>query len=129
MSSNRGLTMPIALMIGMAQALAPVPGVSRSGVTITAGLLLDLDRQTAARFSFLLSIPVIAGAGLVKSIELVRGDAPVDWLLLFVGAVVAALTAYACIAVFLRLLDRIGLMPFVYYRMLLAGLLFWLWLA
>ena len=128
-SSNRGLTMPIALMIGMAQALAPVPGVSRSGVTITAGLLLDLDRQTAARFSFLLSIPVIAGAGLVKSIELARGDAPVDWLLLFVGAVVAALTAYACIAVFLRLLDRVGLMPFVYYRMLLAGLLFWLWLA
>ena len=106
-----------------------IPGVSRSGVTITAGLLLDLDRQTAARFSFLLSIPVIAGAGLFKSIELARGDAPVDWLLLCVSAIVAALTAYACIAAFLRLLDRIGLMPFVYYRMLLAGFLFWLWLV
>mgnify|MGYP001816984967 CR=1 FL=1 len=128
-SSNRGLTMPVALMIGIAQALAPVPGVSRSGVTITAGLLLDLDRHTAARFSFFLSIPVIAGAGLVKSIELARGDAPVDWLLLLVGAVVAALTAYACIAAFIRLLDRIGLMPFVYYRLALAGLLYWLWLA
>ncbi len=127
--ANRGLTMPIALMIGMAQALAPVPGVSRSGVTITAGLLLDLDRQTAARFSFLLSIPVIAGAGLVKSVELARGDAAVDWLLLAVGASVAALTAYACIAVFLRLLDRVGLMPFVYYRLVLAGILFWLWWA
>jgi undecaprenyl-diphosphatase len=127
--SHRGLTMPVALMIGMAQALAPVPGVSRSGVTITAGLLLDLDRQSAARFSFLLSIPVIAGAGLVKSVELARGEASVDWLLLSVGALVAALTAYACIAAFLRLLDRVGLMPFVYYRLLLAGLLFWLWLA
>ncbi len=127
--ANRGLTLPIALMIGMAQALAPVPGVSRSGVTITAGLLLDLDRQTAARFSFLLSIPVIAGAGLVKSVELARGDAAVDWLLLAVGASVAALTAYACIAVFLRLLDRVGLMPFVYYRLVLAGILFWLWWA
>ena len=65
----------------------------------------------------------------MKTVELVRGDVPVDWLLLIVGASVAALTAYACIAAFLRLLDRVGLMPFVYYRLVLAGLLFWLWIA
>ncbi len=60
---NNPLTLPMALMIGLAQALAPVPGVSRSGITITAGLLLGMSRTDAARFSFLLSIPIIASAG------------------------------------------------------------------
>jgi undecaprenyl-diphosphatase len=123
------LTLPVAVMIGLAQAIAPVPGVSRSGVTITAALLLGLDRQSAARFSFLLSIPVIGGAGLLKSAELAGQAAPVDWAMLALGAGVSALTAYACIATFLRLLDRIGLMPFVYYRLVLAAVLFLLWLA
>ena len=125
---TRSMTLPMAVMIGLAQALAPVPGVSRSGVTITAGLLLDLDRQSAARFSFLLSIPVIAGAGLLKSLQLARSDFPVDWQMLFGSAVIAGITAYACIALFLRLLDRVGLMPFVYYRIALALLLFAIWL-
>ena len=128
-SAFKNLTFPAALIIGFAQAIAPIPGVSRSGVTITAGLLLNLDRQTAARFSFLLSIPVIGGAGLVKGLELVASDAPVDWAMLLLGASVAAVTAYACIAAFLRLIDRIGMMPFVYYRLALAGFLFWLWLS
>ena len=124
----RQVTLPIALMIGIAQALAPVPGVSRSGVTITAALLLDLDRQSAARFSFLLSIPVIAAAGLLKAWQLSHSAIPVDWLLLAGAASIAAVTAYLCIAVFLRLLDRVGLMPFVYYRIFLAALLYGLWL-
>lgn len=124
----RSVTLPLAVMIGIAQALAPVPGVSRSGVTITAALLLDLDRQSAARFSFLLSIPVIAGAGLLKSVQLARSGMPVDWQMLAGSAVIAAVTAYLCIALFLRLLDRVGLMPFVYYRIVLAALLFGLWL-
>ena len=122
------LTLPMALMIGLAQALAPVPGVSRSGITITAGLLLGMSRSDAARFSFLLSIPVIASAGALKAVELARSQLPVDWAILAMGAAASAITAYLCIAVFLRLLDRIGLMPFVYYRIGLAGVLYLVWL-
>lgn len=125
----RDMTLPIALAVGLAQAIAPVPGVSRSGVTITAGLLLGLGHQRAARFSFLLSIPVIAGAGLLKGRDLLLLDAPVPWLQLLLAAALAGITAYACIAVFLRLIDRIGLMPFVCYRIALALVLIALWLA
>jgi undecaprenyl-diphosphatase len=123
------LTMAVALLIGLAQAVAPVPGVSRSGITITAALLLGMNRQAAARFSFLLSIPVIAGAGILKVWELVSSGVGADWLLLGVGALVSGITAYLCIALFLRLLDRLGLMPFVYYRVVLAAVLYGLWLA
>ena len=122
------LTLGIALAIGLAQALAPVPGVSRSGVTLTAGLLLGLDRGTAARFAFLLSIPFIAGAGLLKGVQLVQASAAVDWVLMLSAALLAAVTAYACIGLFLRLLERVGLMPFVYYRIALAAVLYALWL-
>lgn len=123
----RSLTLPIALAVGLAQAIAPVPGVSRSGVTMTAGLLLGLPRQAAARFSFLLSIPIIASAGLLKVVDLISSKAPVDWSLLGLGVAVSALSAYACIAAFLRLLDRVGMMPFVYYRLVLALVLFAVW--
>ena len=122
------LTLPVALLIGLAQALAPIPGVSRSGITMTAALLLGMDRQASARFSFLLSIPIIASAGALKAWELASADSVVDWAVLVLGAVVSAVTAYLCIAGFLRLLDRLGLMPFVYYRVALAALLFFLWM-
>lgn len=118
------LTISIALLIGLAQALAPIPGVSRSGVTITAALLLGMDRQSAARFSFLLSIPVIVSAGGLMAAELYTSDAMVDWSQLALGALVSAVTAYLCIALFLRLLDRYGLMPYVYYRVILAVALY-----
>jgi undecaprenyl-diphosphatase len=123
------LTLAIALLIGLAQAIAPVPGVSRSGITITAALLLGMSRQASARFSFLLSIPVIAGAGLLKGWELASSGVTADWLLLGLGALISGVTAYLCIALFLRLLDRLGLMPFVYYRVLLAAVLYALWLT
>jgi len=123
------LTLVMAVLIGLAQAFAPIPGVSRSGITITAGLLLGMSRQAAARFSFLLSIPVIAGAGILKTWDLVSSGLDVDWRLLGLGALVSGLTAYGCIALFLRLLDRIGMMPFVYYRVLLAAVLYAIWLA
>ena len=126
---GRRLDLPLALAIGLAQAMAPVPGVSRSGVTITAGLLLGMDRQGAARFSFLLSIPIIASAGLLKLYDLVAAGNAVDWSSLLIGALVSAVTAYLCIALFLRLLDRVGLMPFVYYRIALAMVLYGLWLV
>lgn len=125
----RSLNLRLAVLIGLAQALAPIPGVSRSGITITAALLLNMSRQDAARFSFLLSIPVIAGAGLLKGRDLAVATVPVDWQLITAAALVSGLTAYLCIAVFLRLLDRVGLMPFVYYRLALAGLLYFIWLS
>ncbi|MEP4146321.1 MAG: undecaprenyl-diphosphate phosphatase [Halioglobus sp.] len=128
-AGDRSLSFGVAMFIGLAQALAPIPGVSRSGVTITAALLLNMSRKDAARFSFLLSIPVISGAGLIKAWELAQAGAPVNWLLIGAAAIVAAVTAYVCIAAFLRLLDRIGMMPFVYYRILLAAILFGYWLA
>jgi len=123
-SANVKLTLSIALIIGLAQALAPIPGVSRSGVTITAALLLGMDRQSSARFSFLLSIPVIAGAGCLMAVEVIQGSAIVNGWQLAVAAMVSGLTAYLCIAVFIRLLDRVGLMPFVYYRVFLAAVLY-----
>ena len=128
-SAGTRLTLAVALIVGLAQAVAPIPGVSRSGITITAALLLGMSRQASARFSFLLSIPVIAGAGLLKAWELASSAAAVDWLLLAMGALISGITAYLCIAVFLRLLDRVGLMPFVYYRLVLAAVLYALWLA
>lgn len=127
--SGAQLTLAMALLVGLAQAIAPIPGVSRSGVTITAALLLGMDRQAAARFSFLLSIPVIAGAGTLKVWELLSDGQGVNWLQLGMGAIVSGLAAYLCIGLFLRLLDRMGLMPFVYYRVVLAIALYWLWLA
>lgn len=117
---SKKLTLYVAMGIGLAQALAPIPGVSRSGATITAALFLGLSRQSAARFSFLLSIPIIAAAGLLKLVQLLAMDSSVDWLQLALATAIAAVTAYTCIALFLRLLDRIGLMPFVWYRVLLA---------
>ncbi|MBT4521153.1 MAG: undecaprenyl-diphosphate phosphatase [Halieaceae bacterium] len=122
------LTLAIVVVIGLAQTLALIPGVSRSGVTITAALLLGLDRQAAARFSFLLSIPVITGAGGLLIWKLSASGVSVDWPQLGMAALVSAVTAYACIALFIRLLDTIGLMPFVYYRVILAGLLYFIWL-
>ena len=126
---GKSVNLAVAMMIGLAQGLAPVPGVSRSGVTITAALLLGMDRQSAARFSFLLSIPIIASAGALKAWELTSSAAAVDWWILGLGALLSGITAYLCIALFLRLLDRVGLMPFVYYRIVLAAVLFLLWVA
>lgn len=116
-----------ALLIGCAQAIAPIPGTSRSGITITAGLLLGLSREAAARFSFLLSIPIISGAALLKLLELLSGDVAVDLRILLLATGVAALSAYACIALFLRLIERVGMMPFVVYRLALGGIICALW--
>lgn len=122
------LSLLTAILIGLAQAVALVPGVSRSGITITAGLFLGLGRQASARFSFLLSIPIIASAGALKSWDLYTSNAAVDWLMLCAGVLISGLTAYLCIAVFIRLLDRVGMMPFVYYRLILALVLYAIWM-
>ncbi len=116
-----------ALFIGCAQAIAPIPGTSRSGITITAGLFLGLSRQAAARFSFLLSIPIIAGAALLKTRELVTAGDAAPWGALLLGVAAAGVSAYLCIAAFLKLVERIGMLPFVVYRVLLGLVLVTLW--
>ncbi|NQX89754.1 MAG: undecaprenyl-diphosphate phosphatase [Halioglobus sp.] len=126
---GRELGWRVACIIGCAQALAPIPGVSRSGITMTAALLLGMSRQASARFSFLLSIPIIASAGLLQVLELGKTTHAVDWSQLALGVAVSGIMAYLCIAAFLRLLEKVGLMPFVYYRIALAGLLYFIWLA
>jgi len=114
-----------AFMIGCAQALALVPGTSRSGVTITAARFMGFKRQDAARFSFLLSAPVILLATLYKGFELVTGEAPVPWGDLAIGASVSAIVAYLSIEFFMRFVSRIGLAPFAIYRLALAALIFY----
>ena len=128
-TAGRPLDLATAILVGCAQVMALVPGVSRSGVTMTAAVLLGLDRKSAARFSFLLSVPIIASAGLWKGIQLADSGGAVDWSSLALGAGVSGVTAYICIAAFFRLLDKIGFMPFVYYRIGLAAVLYFLWLT
>ncbi len=115
------------IVIGCAQALALIPGTSRSGATMTAGLLMGLSREASARFSFLLSVPVIVLAGGLKLLDLIKQSAPVEWSLMIIGTVLAAVTAYLCIHYFLALLDRIGMLPFVIYRLVLGGVLFYMY--
>ena len=112
-----------ALIVGAAQVLALIPGTSRSGITITAALALGFDRKSAARFSFLLSIPVIAAAGLRSAMATEAPQSP-DWTALAVGTVVSALSAWLTIHFFLRLVERVGMLPFVLYRLALGALLF-----
>jgi undecaprenyl-diphosphatase len=122
------LTLKDVVWIGLAQALAIFPGVSRSGSTITAGLALGLERETAARFSFLLSAPIIAGAGL-KSVwgiyQSIRAGAiaPTDLILFPIGFAAAALSGYLCIQFLLRFLQKNSTDVFVYYRWALAALI------
>lgn len=113
-----------ALLIGLAQAVALIPGTSRSGITITAGLLLGLDKKSAARFSFLMSIPVIGGLGLVMIIKLILDNVQVDWNALILGTILSFISAYTCIFLFLKFIERMGMLPFVIYRLILGVGLF-----
>lgn len=116
------------LVIGCAQAIALIPGTSRSGITITAGLMLGLTAPAAARFSFLLSIPVIVLAGGVETLDYLKVASINDMSDLIIGAAISAISAYACIHFFLKLLERIGMTPFVIYRLLLGAILLSLYL-
>ena len=114
-----------ALVIGCAQAIALVPGTSRAGITMTAGLLVGLAPAASARFSFLLSAPVILMAGGYKTLQLAAGAPDANWSALVAGSLVAGLCAYACIHAFLRLVVLIGFAPFVAYRLVLGSVLLW----
>ena len=121
--SEADLTVFDALWIGLSQALALIPGTSRSGITMTAALALGLTRSAAARFSFLLSIPVILFAGSYESLQLLQQPEPVVWGALLLGTVVAGVSAYLSIHFFMRLIEKVGMLPFVVYRMLLGAFL------
>lgn len=114
--------------IALAQAVALIPGTSRSGITMMAALMMGLSREGAARFSFLLSIPVIALATMLEIVGLFRADYSVDWNAILWGILVSGISAYLCIHYFLAFIKRIGMQPFVIYRVVLGALLlvfFW----
>ena len=116
------------IIIGCAQAIALIPGTSRSGITITAGLMLGLTASAAARFSFLLSIPVIVLAGGMETLDYLEVASVDDMNDLIIGALISAVSAYLCIHYFLMLLERVGMTPFVIYRLLLGIILLSLYL-
>jgi undecaprenyl-diphosphatase len=113
-----------ALLIGVAQCLALVPGTSRSGITMTAGLLLGLDRRAAARFSFLLSAPTILLAVIWEGRFLLTEAGPVDWVAVGITTFFSAVCALLTIHYFLKFLERTGMAPYVIYRLLLGTVLF-----
>lgn len=115
--------------IGMAQILALVPGVSRSGITMTAGLFLGLDRVSASKFSFLLAIPVITAATVLKGQDLFHAStAPINWWVTLCAVAISAIVSFVTIDGFIRLVRRVGMLPFVVYRLFLGGYLI-LWLS
>ncbi len=116
------ITLGSALMIGCFQCLALVPGVSRSGITITAGLLIGLARSDAARFSFLLSLPIVFGAALLKVIYLCKhGLEPGMAAPMLVGVVTSAVVGYLSVAFLLKFVQSRTLWPFVWYRVAAGG--------
>jgi undecaprenyl-diphosphatase len=112
------------IAVGIAQALALIPGTSRSGITITTGLFAGLDRATAARFAFLLGIPITAGAGGWKALHLMRDGIPADEAgALLVALVAAFLSGWFAVWFLVSYLKRRSLAPFVIYRLVLAAVI------
>jgi undecaprenyl-diphosphatase len=125
------MSFPVALGIGAAQALALVPGISRSGISISAGLFAGLDRASAARFAFLMATPITAGAGLWELRKVVAGEAGVDLQVapLVVGMLASLLSGLAAISILLRYLRSHPTTIFVLYRLALAALIVVAWLG
>jgi undecaprenyl-diphosphatase len=112
-----------SVLIGCAQAMAVIPGSSRSGTTITAGIFLGMTRESAARFSFLLSIPAVFASGLLEFKESLKFMGSNDLLVLLAGTVAAAVSGYVAIAFLLRFLRNHSTYVFVFYRIILGTLL------
>ncbi len=117
-----------AFIIGLAQALALVPGTSRSGITMTAALMLGLDRTSAARFSFLMAVPIILAAGGYESLKLIKMGAAIEINYFLITAALSAISAIVSIHVFLKFLEKIGMLPFVIYRVVLGVVLFYMFI-
>lgn len=118
--ATKQITLKDALVIGFAQAIALVPGVSRSGITITAGLFRSLSREASARFSFLLSTPVIAGAVLLETRKVLKSDEILQLDLFAIGFVSAFISGYLAIKFLIRFFKKYTLSAFAYYRFALA---------
>jgi len=124
--SEHSLLWKDALLVGLFQAIAIIPGTSRSGITITAGLFLGLTRKAASRFSFLLAIPTILMAGGLETLDLIQSSDPVDWTSLWLGALLSFIVAYLTIHFFLKSIEKISMLPFVLYRFLLGAVILFL---
>jgi undecaprenyl-diphosphatase len=115
------MTLKDAMTVGLAQMGALIPGISRSGSTLTAALFLNMKREEAARFSFLLGLPAIAAAGLVELIELYKAHLDANaWGILIFGLIIASVSAFGAIWGLLRILERFSAWPFVAYRFVLG---------
>jgi undecaprenyl-diphosphatase len=125
------VTFPVAIGIGVAQALALVPGISRSGISISAARLAGLDRPAAARFAFLMATPITAGAGVFEARKLLAGEVGVDIAIapLIVGMIAALVSGLAAIHFMLAYLRRRSLDVFVWYRVGLAAVVLVVWLS
>lgn len=123
--SEYQLRLKDVLIIGGAQVLALIPGTSRSGITITAALMVGMSREGAARFSFLLSIPVIVLAGGLEVVGIIREPEEIQWMAMVVGTLLSGISAYLCIHYFLVVIKKLGMQPFVIYRVLLGAWLLW----
>lgn len=121
----QNLSWKSALIVGGAQAFALIPGTSRSGVTMTALLAMGYDRISSAKFSFLLAVPTIALPGLLKSKDLIEAGDSIDWMPILLGVFVSAMVALLCMRWFIAAIERVGMLPFVIYRLLLAVFLLW----
>jgi undecaprenyl-diphosphatase len=114
------LTWKDSLIVGLAQSLALIPGSSRSGTTITAGLFLGMNRETAARFSFLLSIPAVFASGLLSAYQAMKYITPQDTTNLIVSAIAAGISGYFAIAFLINFLKKHSTFIFIYYRIILG---------
>ena len=116
------INLKCAIIIGLAQCLALLPGVSRSGITITAALFLGFHRESAARFSFLISLPIVAGAAILKVGHLFKTGIPAgDGIPLLIGISTSAVFGFLSVAFLLKLVQRDSLYPFVWYRLFAGG--------
>lgn len=120
--THGAITAKRGFLVGLFQALALLPGFSRSGSTLAGGMLLGMSRYEASRFSFLLAIPITLGVGSKKFIDLLQDGGSVDWGVILVGAAVAAVTAFIVIHFFLAFIKRYTLWPFIWYSVVLSAL-------
>lgn len=111
------------LLIGVAQAIALIPGASRSGVTMTAGLMLGLTRTGAARFSFLMALPIVVLATFYEFLQLATDQTPAPWAAIAAGTAAAGVSGWLCIHYLLKIITTVGFLPFVIYRLVLGAVL------
>lgn len=122
------ITLKIALIIGIAQALALIPGASRSGITMSMAMFLGFSRVASARFSFLLSIPVIILAGSLASIKAFSNGINEPFSMLLLAVILSAISAYLCVKWLMALLSKSTMLPFVIYRIVLGIFLFYVFI-